>query len=108
MDIVRFKEYEDAKFEIIRGVEWHEEDTTPYLTVHDGIFSRSYITANNGTFFELFNSNTGIVEFWTSKKSTIRRYRYYDNRSREEICKENRELKEKLAAIKAMIAELVA
>jgi len=79
MKTVTFQEYEDAKLEIIRGVEWHEDTTFPNQY---GMMSKTYCTKDNGTFYEVTDPNTGITEFWSTKYSQSR---YYDGRTREEI-----------------------
>ena len=79
MKTVSFKEYEDAKSEIIQGVEWKEFTEFPNQY---GMMSKTYCTENNGNFYEVTDPNTRITEFWSDKHSTSR---YYDGRTREEI-----------------------
>jgi len=79
MKTVSFQEYEDAKLEIIRGVEWHEDSIFPNQY---GMISKTYSTKENGTFYEVTDPNTGITEFWSDKHSISR---YYDGRTREEL-----------------------
>ena len=79
MRTVTFEEFENAKLEIIRGVEYHEgTSTTDY-----GTTSKTYSTQKNGTFYEVTDPNKpGVIEFWSTKHPNSR---YYDDRSREEI-----------------------
>jgi len=79
MKMVSFTEFENAKLEIIRGVEYHEDtSTTDY-----GTFSKTYTTQKNGTFYEVTDpNNPGIIEFWSTKHPESR---YYDDRTPEEI-----------------------
>jgi len=79
MKTVSFEEFENAKLEIIRGVEYHEDTSdTDY-----GTTSKTYSTKNNGSFFEVTDHNKpGVIEFWSTKHPASR---YYDDRSREEI-----------------------
>jgi hypothetical protein len=64
MKTVSFEEFENAKLEIIRGVEYHEDtSTTDY-----GTMSKTYSTEKNGSFFEVTDPNKlGIIEFWSTK-----------------------------------------
>ena len=79
MKTVSFEEFENAKLEIIRGVEYHEDtSTTDY-----GTTSKTYSTEKNGTFYEVTDPNKpGVIEFWSTKHPESR---YYDDRSRNEI-----------------------
>ena len=79
MKTVSFKEYEDAKLEIIKGVEWKEDTVSPNQY---GMNSKTYSTMENGNFYEVTDPKTGIIEFWSDKHSLSR---YYDGRTREEI-----------------------
>lgn len=97
MKTVSFKEYEDAKFEIIRGVEWHEENTNPNQY---GMNSRTYSTEENGNFYEVTDPHTGITEFWSDKHSESR---YYDRRTREEVIAQYEEI---IAGLKKEITQL--
>ena len=74
-----FNEYQAAKCEIINGVEYEEITLNPDQW---GMNSKIYSTADNGNFYEVYNPNTGIIEFWSDKHPTSR---YYDGRTREEI-----------------------
>jgi len=78
MKTVSFTEFENAKLEIIRGVEYHEDtSTTDY-----GTTSKTYTTQKNGTFYEVTDPNKlGIIEFWSTKHPESR---YYDDRTPEE------------------------
>lgn len=89
MKTVSFKEYEDAKGEIIFGVEYKEDSIFPNQY---GNMSKTYSTIENGNFYEVTDPNTGITEFWSDKHPTSR---YYDGRTREEIIEQ---YKAKLAA----------
>ena len=73
---VTFREYEDAKLEIIKGVEYKEYSQMR----EDGRFTKQYATEKNGVFYEV--TDNGITEFWSDKHSASR---YYDSRTREEI-----------------------
>ena len=79
MKTVSFDEFENAKLEIIRGVEYHEDTSeTDY-----GTTSKTYSTEKNGSFYEVtFHNKPGVIEFWSTKHPESR---YYDDRSREEI-----------------------
>ena len=90
MRTVTFEEFENAKLEIIRGVEYHEDtSTTDY-----GTTSKTYSTQKNGTFYEVTDPNKpGFIEFWSTKHPNSR---YYDDRSREEIIAQ---YEERIAAI---------
>jgi len=79
MATVSFEEFENAKLEIIRGVEYHEDtSTTDY-----GTTSKTYSTEKNGTFYEVTDPNKpGVIEFWSTKHPESR---FYDDRSRDEI-----------------------
>jgi hypothetical protein len=105
MTTVSFKEYEDAKLEIIHGVEFHEDSIFPNQY---GMLSKTYCTKENGTFYEVTDPNTGITEFWSDKHSISR---YYDGRTRETIiaqyeekiatiAKENEALKSRVKALR--------
>jgi hypothetical protein len=133
MKTVSFKEYEEAKREIIGGVQYKE-----HSELEGGRISKQYATEENGIFYEI--TENGITEFWSDKHPESRRY---DDRTREEIIvqyeeiicrlqkernrlivekntyqkamnenadmvsalsKTNVELKEKLAAINALVA----
>lgn len=74
MSKVSFKEYEDAKGEIISGVEYTEETEFPNQW---GMMSKQYYTAENGAFYETTDPNTGVTEFWSDKHP---KSRYYDPR----------------------------
>lgn len=74
MSKVSFKEYEDAKGEIIYGVEYKEETQFPNQW---GMMSKQYSTEENGTFYETTDPNTGVTEFWSDKHPASR---YYDPR----------------------------
>jgi len=76
MKTVTLKEYEEAKGEIINGVEYKENTRI----LEDGRISKSYATEKNGVFYEI--TCNGITEFWSDKHSESRRF---DGRSREEI-----------------------
>jgi len=79
MKTVSFKEFEDAKLEIIRGVEYHEDTSATQY----GTMSKTYSTEKNGTFYEVTDPNKlGIIEFWSTKHPESR---YYDDRSHDEI-----------------------
>lgn len=71
MTFVTFKEYQEAKNEIIGGVEYKEETRFPNQW---GMMSKQYGTEKNGTFYEVTDPNTGIVEFWSDKDSKSRYY----------------------------------
>jgi hypothetical protein len=80
MQTVSFKEYEDAKLEILSGVEYHED--TNSLNQY-GMMSKTYSTAANGNFWEVTDPNRpGIIEFWSTKHPNSR---YYDGRTCKEI-----------------------
>lgn len=79
MKTVSFKEYEDAKGEIISGFEYKEDSIFPNQY---GNMSKTYSTIENGNFYEVTDPNTGITEFWSDKHPTSR---YYDGRTREEV-----------------------
>lgn len=77
MKYVTFKEYLEAKKEIIYGIEYKEITGFPNQY---GKMSKQYDTESNGTFFELTDPSTGIIEFWSTRHSESR---YYDeNRAR--------------------------
>ena len=86
MKTVSFKEFEDAKLEIIFGVEYHEDTSeTDY-----GTTSKTYSTEKNGSFYEVsFHNKPGVIEFWSTKHPESR---YYDDRSREEIIAQYEEM----------------
>ena len=75
---VTLKEYQDAKAEIIRGVECKE-----FSENSNGRTVKTYAAENGHTFHEV--TENGITEFWSTKHSTSR---YYDDRTREEIIAE--------------------
>ena len=79
MKTVSFKEYEDAKLDVIKGVEWSEDSINPNPY---GMCSKTYSTVKNGNFYEVTDPKTGITEFWSDKHPNSR---YYDGRTREEI-----------------------
>jgi hypothetical protein len=79
MKTVSFKEFEDAKLEIIFGVEYHEDTCSPNQY---GMMSKTYSTKSNGSFYQVTDPNTRIIEFWSTKHPESR---YYDDRTREEI-----------------------
>jgi hypothetical protein len=90
MKEVTFEEFENAKLEIIRGVEFHEDTSTTQY----GMMSKTYTTEKHGTFYEVTDPNKpGIIEFWSTKHPESR---YYDDRSREEIIAQ---YEEKIVAI---------
>ena len=97
MMTVTFQEYENAKAEIIQGVEWKEFTNFPNQS---GMMSKTYCTENSGNFYEVTDPNTRITEFWSDKHS---RSRYYDGRTREEIIAQ---YEDKLAAIERENARL--
>lgn len=84
-----FAEYEAAKGEIIGGVEYKEETQFPNQW---GMSSKQYHTIENGTFYEVTDPKTGVVEFWSDKHAESR---YYDSRTKDEIIAQ---LKAELAA----------
>jgi len=91
MKTVTFKEFEDAKLEIIFGVEYHEDTISPNQY---GMSSKTYSTKNNGTFWEVTDPNRpGVIEFWSTKHPESR---YYDGRTREELIAQ---YEERIAAI---------
>ena len=92
---VTFREYEDAKLEIISGVEYKEYSEMK----EDGRFTKQYATENNGTFYEV--TDNGITEFWSDKHSASR---YYDSRSREEIIDQYEDIISKLQKENARMA----
>ena len=66
MKHVTFAEYQEAKNEIIGGVEYKE-----YSTLKDGgVISKQYATEHNGTFYEV--NLGGRVEFWSDKHADSR------------------------------------
>jgi hypothetical protein len=89
MTHVTFAEYQAAKNEIIGGVKYEEETQFPNQW---GMSSKQYHTVENGTFYEVRDPNTGIIEFWSDKHADSR---YYDSRSKDEIIAQ---LEAKLAA----------
>ncbi len=89
MTHVTFAEYQEAKNEIIGGVEYEEETQFPNQW---GMSSKQYHTVENGTFYEVTDPKTGVVEFWSDKHPDSR---YYDSRSKDEIIAQ---LEAKLAA----------
>ncbi len=86
MSKVSFKEYQDAKAEIIGGVVYQEETQFPNQW---GMSSKQYHTTENGTFYETTDPNTGITEFWSDKHAASR---YYDPRISEDNAKTAAEL----------------
>ena len=96
MKTVSFKEYEDAKLEIIKGVEWNEETINPN---QNGMNSKTYSTMKNGNFYEVTDPKTGITEFWSDKSPTSR---YYDGRTREEVITQ---YEERLVAVTKALEE---
>jgi len=74
-----FTEYQEAKNEIIYGVEFCEDSIFPNQY---GMSSKTYSTEKNGNFYEVTDPKTGITEFWSDKHPSSR---YYDGRTREEI-----------------------
>ena len=97
MKTVSFKEYEDAKLEVIKGVEWNEDTLNPNPY---GMSSKTYSTIKNGNFYEVTDPKTGITEFWSDKQPASR---YYDGRTREEIIAQYED--RLAAAVKAAEAE---
>jgi hypothetical protein len=79
MHTVSFDVYQEAKNEILYGREFREDSIFPNQY---GMSSKTYSTKDNGNFYEVFDPNTGILEFWSDKHSFSR---YYDERTREEI-----------------------
>ena len=71
MKLVTFTEYQEAKNEIIFGVEFKEDTQFPNQW---GMMSKQYCTENNGTFYEVTDTNTHITEFWSDKHSNSRYY----------------------------------
>lgn len=71
MNHVTFAEYQDAKNEIIGGVEYQEETQFPNQW---GMSSKQYHTVENGTFYEVTDPKTGLVEFWSDKHPESRIY----------------------------------
>ena len=71
MGKVTFDEYQNAKNEIISGVECKEETIFPNQW---GMSSKTYSTENNGNFYETTDPNTGITEFWSDKHPSSRYY----------------------------------
>jgi len=68
MKHVTFAEYQEAKNEIIGGVEYKE-----YSTLKDGgVINKQYATEHNGTFYEV--NDGGRVEFWSDKHPESRIY----------------------------------
>jgi hypothetical protein len=76
MKYVSFKEYEDAKLEVISGAEYSEHSEMN----EDGKIHKQYGTKDNGTFYQV--TINGVTEFWSDKRSESR---YYDGRTREEL-----------------------
>lgn len=70
-----FAEYEAAKLEIIGGVEYREETQFPNQW---GMLSKQYHTEENGSFYEVTDPNTGVVEFWSDKHPDSRYYQDYN------------------------------
>jgi len=71
MKFVTFTEYQEAKNEILYGVEWKEDTQFPNQW---GMMSKQYCTENNGTFYEVTDPSTGITEFWSDKHPDSRYY----------------------------------
>lgn len=68
MKNVTFAEYQEAKNEIIGGVEYKEYSTLK----NDGVISKQFATEYNGTFYEV--NDGGRVEFWSDKHPDSRIY----------------------------------
>lgn len=67
MKHVTFAEYQEAKNEIIGGVEYRES-----AIVEGNIIRKTYATEHNGTFYEV--NDGGRVEFWSDKHPESRIY----------------------------------
>lgn len=67
MKHVSFKEYEDAKKEIIGGVQYKEESK-----LEGSVIRKTYATKENGVFYEV--NDGGRVEFWSDKHPESRIY----------------------------------
>jgi len=69
MQLVNFQTYQEAKNQIIYGLEFKE-----YSTLENGYIRKQYATVTNGTFYEVTDTDTHITEFWSDKYPNSRYY----------------------------------
>ena len=67
MKTATFAEYQEAKHDIIGGVEFKE-----YTALNGKAMSKQYAVANGQFFYEI--NDNGITEFWSSKYGESRKY----------------------------------